>query len=92
MGRVRKLICDGKIIKFLFFFEGFGFVDGGFMVDDNGVEDKIVFIVFDFVDKVGLGLGRVVVVDDIEIILKGYVDGYFVFGDGVYGWGYERGF
>lgn len=91
LGRAKKLTCDGETTESPLLLEGLGLADGGLTADDNGVEDKTVLIALDLADKVGLGLGRAVVVDDTETTLKGHVDGHLVLGDGVHGRGHERG-
>ena len=88
-----ELTCDGKTTKAPLLLEGFGIIDCGVAVDDNGVEDKTVLVSLDFADHVGLSLNGAIVVNDTKAALQSDVDGHLVLGDGVHGgrdeWGLE---
>ena len=89
--RKTALTCDRKPSKAPSLLKQFGLANGGIPGDDNGVENKTIFIAFDLANHVGLGIGITVVVDNPQTTLERHVNSHFVLGNGVHGRRKERG-
>jgi len=59
-------------------------------VQDDGIQNKAVFIPLDLLDHLGLLISRAIVVDNTQTSLQSHMDSHLVFGDGVHGRGHER--